>query len=187
MRSAFALRLKTPPPPEHYHTTCFYYDVLATHACSNRPRLVSAGVPDAGRSRPTVSDHRAQEGQEVRAGPARVQPAQGPVRQRADRPGPAQGPAGPAAPGPGAVRPAGRVRRGRGVGTRGALVRSVGPAQVAAGRRQRQEDHGGPVLSRLRGTTCAVLYTYEIVVVLINLFQNYFFLFIVFFFFFFVV
>lgn len=69
--------------------------------------LVFAGVPDAGRSRPSVSDHCAQEGQEVWAGPARVQPAQGPVGQRADRPGPAQGPAGAAAPGSSVVRPAG--------------------------------------------------------------------------------
>lgn len=96
-----------------------------------------AGVPDAGRSRPPVFDHDAQEGPEVRSGPALVQPAQGPDVLRADRPGATQGPAHPTAPGPGAVRPAGRLRS---IGSRtpGTLVRSVGSAQVVPGRRQRQ-------------------------------------------------
>lgn len=101
-------------------------------------RLLSAGVPDAGRPRPPVSDHGAQEGPEVRSGPAHVQPAQGPDVLRADRPGATQGPAHTAAQGPGAVRPAGRLRS-LGSGAPGTLVRSVGSAQVVPGRRQRKQ------------------------------------------------
>lgn len=108
------------------------------------------GVPDAGRARPPVPDYRAQAGPEVRAGPARVQPAQGPVGRRPDRLGPAQGPDGAAAPGAGAVRPAGRRRglRRRGVRRR-TVVRRPGQAQVAAGRddAEARGGVGGPDLS----------------------------------------
>lgn len=66
------------------------------------------GVPNAGCSRPPISNHRAQESPEIRSGSALLQPTQGPVGMRADRSGPSQGPADPAPQSPNHVRPTGR-------------------------------------------------------------------------------